>query len=70
MRPIGLVVSSLAVSLKVMSSIPLSDSPFEEGISKERKRRRCEDDDDDDDDDEGEERMRTTRRRRRRRRRS
>ena len=34
-----------------MSSVPLSDTPFEEGISKERERRRCEVDDDDDDDD-------------------
>ena len=69
-RPNGLVVRFLAVSLKVMSSVPLSDTPFEEGISKERERRRCEVDDDDDDDGVREERRRTTRRRRRRRRRS
>ena len=51
-----------------MSSVPLSDTTFEEGISKVRERRRCEVDDDDDDDDVREERMRTTRRVRRRRR--
>ena len=58
------MVRSWALSQRVVSSIPLSNTPFVREVSKEGERRR---DGDDDDDDEEEERMRMTRRRRKRR---